>query len=109
PRSLTVPTPDQRILQQQIRQALGVADTFDAQAEIEQRVAFLVAQMRASGMRGLVLGISGGVDSLTAGCLSQRAVERLRAEGGEARFTAMRLPYGTQLDESDAQASLAVI
>ncbi|CAM5198808.1 NH(3)-dependent NAD(+) synthetase [Castellaniella denitrificans] len=56
-----------------------------------------------------MLGISGGVDSLTAGCLSQRAVERVRAQGGDARFVAMRLPYGTQLDEADAQASLTVI
>lgn len=104
-----MPTPEQRILQQQIRQALGVADAFDAEAEIQRRVGFLVAQLRASGARGLVLGISGGVDSLTAGCLSQRAVERIRAEGGEASFTAMRLPYGTQLDEADAQACLAVI
>uniref|UniRef100_UPI0033423E37 ammonia-dependent NAD(+) synthetase n=1 Tax=Castellaniella defragrans TaxID=75697 RepID=UPI0033423E37 len=102
-------TSEQRSLQQQIRRALGVADSFDVQAEIERRVEFLAAQLRASGMRGLVLGISGGVDSLTAGCLSQRAVERIRAEGGDARFTAMRLPYGVQLDEADAQAGLEII
>jgi len=102
-------TPEQRALQQRIRQALGVADAFDAQAEIERRVEFLAAHLRASGMRALVLGISGGVDSLTAGCLAQRAAERIRAEGGEARFVAMRLPYGVQLDESDAQAGLTVI
>ncbi len=102
-------TPEQRGLQQQIRQALGMADDFDVQAEIERRVEFLAAQLRASGLRGLVLGISGGVDSLAAGCLSQRACERIRAEGGEARFTAMRLPYGTQLDEADARACLDVI
>jgi NH3-dependent NAD+ synthetase len=56
-----------------------------------------------------VLGISGGVDSLTAGCLAQRAVEKLRAEGRDATFIAMRLPYGVQKDEAEAQASLAVI
>ncbi|MER1967606.1 ammonia-dependent NAD(+) synthetase [Castellaniella sp. GW247-6E4] len=102
-------TPEQRALQQRIRRDLGMADAFDVQAEIERRVEFLAAQLRVSGMRGLVLGISGGVDSLAAGCLSQRAVERIRAEGGDARFTAMRLPYGVQLDEADAQAGLGVI
>lgn len=100
---------EQRALQLQIRIALGVADAFDAQAEIERRVEFLAELLRATGARALVLGISGGVDSLTAGCLSQRAVERVRAHGGDARFVAMRLPYGVQLDESDAQASLTVI
>jgi NAD+ synthase len=72
-------------------------------------VAFLAELLRATGARALVLGISGGVDSLTAGCLSQRAVQRVREDGGDVRFVAMRLPYGTQLDEADAQASLRVI
>lgn len=100
---------EQRALQLQIRLALDVADAFDVQDEIERRLDFLAELLRASGARALVLGISGGVDSLTAGCLSQRAVERVRAQGGNARFVAMRLPYGVQLDEADAQASLAVI
>jgi NAD+ synthase len=100
---------EQRALQLQIRLVLGVADAFDAQAEIERRVEFLAELLRAAGARALVLGISGGVDSLTAGCLSQRAVERVRVQGGDARFVAMRLPYGVQLDEADAQASLTVI
>lgn len=100
---------EQRALQLRIRLSLGVVEAFDAQAEIERRVAFLAELLRATGARTLVLGISGGVDSLTAGCLSQRAAERVRAQGGDARFVAMRLPYGVQLDEADAQAGLAVI
>ncbi|MGB6009321.1 MAG: ammonia-dependent NAD(+) synthetase [Castellaniella sp.] len=96
-------------MQLQIRLGLGVRDAFDAAAEIEQRVDFLAELLRSTGARALVLGISGGVDSLTAGCLSQRAVQRVREQGGDARFVAMRLPYGTQLDEADAQASLQVI
>ncbi len=102
-------TAEQRALQLQIRLGLGVRDHFDAAAEIEQRVDFLVELLRNTGARALVLGISGGVDSLTAGCLSQRAVQRVREQGGDARFVAMRLPYGTQLDEADAQAGLQVI
>ncbi|WP_322996442.1 ammonia-dependent NAD(+) synthetase [Castellaniella sp.] len=100
---------DQRHLQTRIRQDLGVSDDFDAAAEIERRVQFLTDLLRQTGARALVLGISGGVDSLTAGCLAQRAVQRLRQQGGDARFVAMRLPYGVQLDESDAQGGLQVI
>lgn len=100
---------EQRALQLQIRLGLGVRDDFDAVAEVERRVEFLAELLRGTGARALVLGISGGVDSLTAGCLAQRAARRVRDQGGEARFVAMRLPYGTQLDEDDAQAGLRLI
>jgi NAD+ synthase len=88
---------------------LGVASTFDAASEVEKRTAFLANYIRTSGAQALVLGISGGVDSLTAGLLAQRAVRRVRETGQEARFIAVRLPYGIQKDEADAQASLDVI
>lgn len=102
-------TPEQRALQRDIIEQLQVGTSFDAAAEIEHRTEFLANYLQASGMRTLVLGISGGVDSLVGGCLSQRAVERCRARGYEATFVAMRLPYGEQRDESDAQMSLKVI
>jgi NAD+ synthase len=95
--------------QREIIAALHVAPVFDAAAELERRVAFLADYLRGTGLKTLVLGISGGVDSLTAGCLAQRAVERLRASGYNATFIAMRLPYGVQKDEAEAQASLTVI
>ncbi|HET8597383.1 MAG TPA: ammonia-dependent NAD(+) synthetase [Castellaniella sp.] len=96
-------------MQFQIRLGLGVRDDFDAGAEVERRVEFLAELLRSTGTHALVLGISGGVDSLTAGCLAQQAVRRVREQGGDARFVAMRLPYGTQLDEADAQAGLRLI
>jgi NAD+ synthase len=96
-------------LQRQIALALGVAPVPDPAKEAERRVAFLAEQLRASGARTLVLGISGGVDSTTTGRLCQLAVERLRAEGHRAGFTAMRLPYGVQADEADAQRALDFI
>ncbi|MFE5581929.1 ammonia-dependent NAD(+) synthetase [Kitasatospora sp. NPDC056531] len=96
-------------LQRQIALALGVAPVPDPAKEAERRVAFLAEQLRASGARTLVLGISGGVDSTTTGRLCQLAVERLRAEGYRAGFTAMRLPYGVQADEVDAQRALDFI
>jgi len=96
-------------LQQRIIEQLGVPADFDAATEAERRVGFLVGYLRASGARGYVLGISGGVDSSTAGRLCQLAVERVRAEGAEATFVAMRLPYGVQQDEDDAQRALGFI
>jgi NAD+ synthase len=56
-----------------------------------------------------VLGISGGQDSSLAGRLSQLAVERIREAGGRATFFAVRLPYGVQADEDDAQLALSFI
>ena len=95
--------------------ALAVSAPFaNAQAvaaEAQRRQAFIEAQLQASGLHTLVLGISGGVDSLVAGRLAQLAVEALRQRTGDARyrFLAMRLPYRTQHDEADAQAALAFI
>lgn len=102
-------TPEQRAKQRDIIEQLYVSPSFEPQAEIEFRVEFLANYLQSTGMRALVLGISGGVDSLVGGCLSQRAVELCRARGYEASFIAMRLPYGEQRDESDAQLSLHVI
>ena len=99
-----------RELQQRIQAALGAHAQIDPAAEIERRVAFLADYARAvPGARGFVLGISGGQDSSLAGRLVQLAVERLRAEGEEAEFIAVRLPYGVQRDEDDAQLALSFI
>jgi NAD+ synthase len=95
--------------QREIIAALHVAPVFDAAKELARRVDFLADYLKQTGLKTLVLGISGGVDSLTAGCLAQRAVEKLRAGGHNATFIAMRLPYGVQKDEAEAQASLAVM
>lgn len=103
-----------RELQKQIITEMGVAPEIDPATEAEKRVQFLAEYLRATGARGLVLGISGGVDSTTAGRLCQLAVERIRADGSaesdqNISFTAVRLPYRTQHDEDDAQRSLRFI
>jgi NAD+ synthase len=95
--------------QQTIAAELGVGEEFDAQTEAERRIAFLVDALQSAGAAGFVLGISGGVDSATAGRLAQLACERARESGRDATFVAVRLPYGTQADEEDAQRSLAFI
>lgn len=77
--------------------------------EVETRVAFLRDVLTTAGRSTLVLGISGGVDSLVAGRLCQLAAESLRAAQRPGRFIAVRLPYGRQADETDAAAALAFI
>lgn len=97
-------------VQQDICRTLGVVADIEPAEEVERRVQFLVDYARATpGVRGFVLGISGGQDSSLAGRLAQLAVERLRAEGNEAEFIAMRLPYRLQHDESDAALALEFI
>jgi NAD+ synthase len=95
--------------QADIIRALGVGPTFDVHVETERRVTFLAEYLRGSAMRAYVLGISGGVDSLTAGLLAQTAVRRHRDQGQDCTFIAVRLPYGTQADEADAQKALSII
>ncbi|WP_315974566.1 ammonia-dependent NAD(+) synthetase [Micromonospora sp. MA102] len=95
--------------QQGIAEELRVPATFDAAEEIERRVVFLADRLVDTGLTTLVLGISGGVDSTTAGRLCQLAAERARAAGHPAVFVAMRLPYGVQADEHHAQTALEFI
>lgn len=96
-------------VQQQIIKALNVKPVIDAKEEIRQRIDFLKAYCKKAHAKGFVLGISGGQDSSLAGRLSQLAVEELRAEDYEAAFYAVRLPYGIQHDEDDAQEALKFI
>ncbi len=102
-------------VQREIAQALKVqppfADRAALDAEVARRVAFIKQCLNNARMKTLVLGISGGVDSLTAALLAQRAVNELRNETGDPGycFIAVRLPYHVQQDEHDAQACLDVI
>lgn len=98
-----------RELQATIVAEMGVRPEIDANEEITRRVQFLKDYLKATGTKGFVLGISGGVDSTLAGRLAQLAVEELTAEGIDADFVAVRLPYKTQADEADAQAALEFI
>lgn len=104
---------DIREIQSDIARALGVnrnlSSDADFRQEIDRRIGFIKETTREAGVNSLVLGISGGVDSLTAGLLCQAAASQLRDEGVEIAFIAMRLPYGTQQDEADAQHCLQVI
>ena len=98
-------------LRQAILAEMKVLPEIDVEYEISRRVSFIKETLLASGLKHLVLGISGGVDSSTCGRLAQLAVNELNAETGsdDYRFVALRLPYGVQADEEDAQRSLEFI
>ena len=97
-----------------ILQEMKVLPDIDPQFEIQRRIDFIKIQLQKSGMKCLVLGISGGVDSSTCGRLAQLAVEQLNDqlsadEDNAYIFVAVRLPYGIQADEQDAQLALKFI
>lgn len=95
--------------QDNIVKVMCVDPDFDVENEIAGRVSFLQYQLVKSGGTKLVLGISGGVDSTTAGILCQMAVDSMNLEGEGFEFIAVRLPYGVQSDESDAQDAIDFI
>ncbi len=99
-------------LQEDIITQLGVKPKIDAQEEIRKSIDFLKAYMKKHGfLKSYVLGISGGQDSSLAGRLAQLAIEELRHETSDNgyKFIAIRLPYGVQADEDDAQRALNFI
>lgn len=98
-----------RELQAKIIEEMGVKPEIDPAAEVAARVDFLKDYLKATGAKGFVLGISGGLDSSLAGRLAQLAIESLAEEGIDADFVAVRLPYGVQHDEDDAVAALEFV
>jgi len=99
-------------LQQQIINELKVAPSINPQEEIKRTVEFLKEYLKNhSFLKGFVLGISGGQDSTLAGKLAQMAVDELNEETGDQiySFYGVRLPYGVQADEHDAQDAIQFI
>ncbi len=99
-----------RDIQKQIIKELNVKAIINPEEEVANRIDFLKEYLLKTGKKGYVLSISGGQDSSLAGRLTQMAVEQLRNETGkEYIFIAVRLPYGVQKDEDDAQLALEFI
>lgn len=98
-------------MEQIIREEMHVLPEIDPQFEIERRVNFIKRKLSESGCKALILGISGGIDSTTCGRLAQMAVDTLNHEHNTTayQFIAVRLPYGTQKDEDEAQMALSFI
>ena len=98
------------MLKSEVIEEMRVLPEIDVEHEIQRRTQFIKDMLSESGLRSLVLGISGGIDSCTLGRLAQLAVNELNQESkGDYQFIAVRLPYGTQADEDDAQASIDFI
>lgn len=100
--------------QQAIIDEMKVLPEIDIQFEVRRRIDFIKSTLVNSGLKTLVLGISGGVDSSTCGRLAQLAIIELNADKNthsesEFQFIAVRLPYNIQADEDDAQQAINFI
>ncbi len=98
-------------MKQAIISEMKVQPTIDIDFEINRRIAFIKQCLTNSGAKALVLGISGGIDSTLTGKLAQLAVDELNNADKTAlyAFYAVRLPYGEQRDEDEAQLALTFI
>ncbi|MFK4567431.1 ammonia-dependent NAD(+) synthetase [Enterococcus sp. UD-01] len=99
-------------LQQKIIKELGVKAVIDPEEEIRASIDFMKSYLyKHPFLKTFVLGISGGQDSTLAGRLAQLTMAEMRAETKDEayQFIAVRLPYGKQADEADANKALAFI
>ncbi|QJC51018.1 ammonia-dependent NAD(+) synthetase [Paenibacillus albicereus] len=86
-------------LQQDIIAALGVKPSIDPEQEIRRRVDFLKEYVVGAGASGLLIAISGGIDSAVAAGLCKRATDELTQEKGREYMTlGVFQPYGEQSD-----------
>lgn len=77
-----------------------VSPHLDIELTIRKRVNYIKQQLLASGLKNLIIGISGGQDSTLCAKLADIAIKEL---GEGYHLYLVRLPYGQQLDESDCQ------
>ncbi|MBP1157553.1 MULTISPECIES: ammonia-dependent NAD(+) synthetase [unclassified Paenibacillus] len=92
-------------LQQDIIAKLGVKPEIDADAEIRKRVDFLKEYVLKAGVDGLLIAISGGIDSAVVAGLCKQATDELTAEKGrEYKTVGVFQPYGQQEDIADSYA-----
>lgn len=86
-------------LQQEIIAKLGVKPTIDVDEEIRRRVDFLKDYVKQAGASGLLIAISGGLDSAVATGLCKRATDELSQETGKEYMTlGVFQPYEEQED-----------
>jgi len=62
---------------------------------------FLVEELGKTGLKGVVVGLSGGVDSALACALAARAL-------GQDKVLAVKMPYRTSAPDSEADADLII-
>ncbi|MGV3489152.1 MAG: ammonia-dependent NAD(+) synthetase [Tuberibacillus sp.] len=99
-----------RSMQKEIMDALHVQPHIEPEEEVRKRIEFIKSYLLKAGAKGLVLGLSLGQDSTLAGKLCQMAINELNeTKQGGYTFIGVRLPYGQQKDEADAEAVLNFI
>ncbi|WEK53663.1 MAG: ammonia-dependent NAD(+) synthetase [Candidatus Cohnella colombiensis] len=92
-------------LQHEIIAKLGVKPTIDVDDEIRRRVDFLKKLVKQAGSSGLLIAISGGVDSAVAAGLCKQATDELSNETGKPYMTlGVFQPYGEQEDIAHSYA-----
>ena len=97
------------VSRKEILENLKVLPEINPQHEIDRRKDFIKRSLKSSGLKKLVLGISGGVDSSTLGKIAQLAINELKSEDDNYEFIAVRLPYAIQADEDEAQIAVNFI
>ncbi len=101
-----------RPIQAQIIKDLKVKAQINPEEEVSQTIEYLKTYLyKHNFIKTWVLGISGGQDSTLVGKLAQMTMDEMRQETGDSsyQFIALRLPYGIQRDEKDAQKALEYI
>ena len=98
-------------MKQKILQEMCVLADINIENEIQRRIRFIKNTLKKAYCKTLVLGISGGVDSSTAGRLCQLSIDQLNQEedSNDYQFIAVRLPYAVQKDEDEAQLAVSFI
>lgn len=92
-------------LQQQIIAELKVKPSINEAEEVRKRVDFLKTYVKNSGTKGLLIAISGGIDSAVAAALCKQATDELTAEDNqEYKTLGVFQPYGEQADIQDSYA-----
>jgi NAD+ synthase len=92
-------------LQHEIIARLGVKPQIDVDEEVRRRVDFLKDYVKQANAGGLLIAISGGLDSAVAAGLCKLATDELSEETGKPYMTVGLLqPYGEQVDIEDSRA-----
>lgn len=92
-------------LQREIIAKLGVKPVIQVEEEVRKRTDFLKKHVQQANALGLLIAISGGVDSAVTAALCKRATDELAEETGKPYETVgVFQPYGKQPDIEDSYA-----